>query len=73
MHDVLTAPLKAIRIKAAADGTDYKQHAVRLLEQLGNTIPAMFPQGSRCILEYDCKSLKHHSAPLAQLDRASDF
>ena len=45
MHDVLTAPLKAIRMNAAADGTDHKQHAVAPAGAVGKYNPSHVPTG----------------------------
>jgi integrase len=52
---------------------DHKQRAVRTLEQFGAKSHQFSQQGGQQQSGGFRKSLKNHVAPLAQLDRASDF
>ena len=52
---------------------DHKQRAVRTLEQFGVKSHQLSQGGGQQHLERPHKLLKNHVAPLAQLDRASEF
>jgi integrase-like protein len=63
----------SMTLRYAHLSTGHKQHAVRLLEQFEEKVPTIFTTGLQISRADHLQVIENTIAPLAQLDRASDF